>query len=129
MATAHETNSTDLKKTYVSFLGTFNVPNNSEELHARFALQWEEVFEGRDSAGDDIYRDVTTGFRENLSYQAIGGKDSLTVYLATIDAHTAHLVASCPQGGWSEETFVFLENGNPVKAADDFNPNPIEQLL
>jgi hypothetical protein len=111
---------------YISFLGTFNVPNNLKELHARFPLQGEEVFEGRD-AGNDCYRDW---FRENLSYQAIDGKDSLTVYLATIDAHTAHLVASCPQGGWSEETFVFLdENGNPVKAADNFNPNPIEQLL
>ena len=115
---------------YISFCGTFNVPANSSELAARFPIQYDEIFEGTDSHGDGRYREVTTGFRDGLNYEAIDGKDSLTVYLAKIDDSTGHLVASCPAGGWANETFVFLDNGgNPVKSAENFNPNPIEQLL
>lgn len=114
---------------YISFCGTFNVPASSNELAARFPIQYDEIFEGTDSHGDDRYRDVSTGFRDGLNYETIDGKDSLTVYLAKIDDKTGHLVASCPAGGWADETFVFLdEGGNPVKSAENFNPNPIEQL-
>lgn len=114
---------------YISFCGTFNVPANANELAKLFPIQYDEIFEGTDSHGDDRYRDVSTGFRNGLNYETIDGKDSLTVYLAKIDDSTGHLVASCPAGGWADETFVFLdEGGNPVKSAENFNPNPIEQL-
>lgn len=114
---------------YISFCGTFDVPENADDLAAQFPMQYDEVFEGTDSLGDDRYRDVSTGFRDGLSYDAIDGKDSLTVYLAKVSDNIGHLVASCPAGGWADETFVFLdEGGTPMKSAENFNPNPIEQL-
>ena len=114
---------------YISFCGAFNVPENADALAVQFPLQYDEVFEGTDSHGDDRYRDVSTGFRDGLSYASIDGKDSLTVYLAKIDDNVGHLVASCPAAGWADETFVFLdERGNPVKSAENFNPHPVEQL-
>lgn len=114
---------------YVSFCGTFEVPENNNELSKKFPLQYEEIFEGTDSLGEDRYREVSTGFRDGLTYETINGKDSLTVYLAKIDDSTGHLVASCRAGGWADETFVFLnEHGKPVKSANNFNPNPVEQL-
>lgn len=119
----------NLETTYISFCGTFNVPTNANSLAVQYPMQYEESFEGTDSNGDDIYQDIQTGFRNGLIYEEIDGKDSLTVYLAKIDDMTGHLVASCPAGGWSDETFVFLgESGCPVKSADNFNPNPVEQL-
>lgn len=114
---------------YISFCGTFNLPENADALNERFPLEYDEIFEGTDSHGDDRYRDVSTGFREGLNYEAIDGKDSLTVYLAKVSPGIGHLVASCPAGGWADETFVFLDEiGNPVKSADNLNPNPVEQL-
>lgn len=114
---------------YISFCGTFNVPGNADILSAQFPQQYDEIFEGTDSHGDDRYREVSTGFRDGLGYEAIDGKDSLTVYLAKVSGNIGHLVASCPAGGWADETFVFLdESGKPVKAAENFNPNPVEQL-
>jgi len=114
---------------YISFCGTFNVPANANELATQFPIQYAEIFEGTDSHGDDRYRDVSTGFRDGLNYEVIDGKDSLTVYLAKIDDNTGHLVASCPAGGWADETFVFLDRqDNLVKSSENFNPNPVEQL-
>jgi len=96
---------------YISFCGTFEVPFNADALSAQFPLQYD------------------TAFRDGLSYEAIDGKDSLTVYLAKVDHNTGHLVASCPAGGWEDETFVFLDNeGSPVKSAENFNLNPVRQL-
>lgn len=114
---------------YISFCGTFYVPQNANDLSSQFPLQYNEIFEGTDSLGDDRYREVSTGFRDGLNYEAIDGKDSLTVYLAKLSGNIGHLVASCPAGGWADETFVFLdEHEQPVKSADNFNPNPVEQL-
>lgn len=115
--------------TYISFCGTFNVPQNADNLSSQFPLQYDEIFEGVDSHGDERYREVSTGFRDGLTYEVIDGKDSLTVYLAKVSANIGHLVASCPAGGWADETFVFLDGGgNPIKSAENFNQNPIEQL-
>lgn len=115
---------------YISFCGVFSVPENFKRLEAAYPLQYDEIFEGTDSHGDDRYREVSTGFRDGLNYEAIDGQDSLTVYLARIDGNTGHLVASCPAGGWADETFVFLdESGAPVKSEDNFNPNPVRQLV
>lgn len=119
----------NLKTAYISFCGTFNVPANADELSSQFRIQYDEIFDGTDSHGNDRYRDVSIGFRDGLTYEAIDGKDSLTVYLAKVSDEIGHLVASCPEGGWADETFVFLdEAGIPVKSADNFNPSPVEQL-
>lgn len=119
----------NLDTAYISFCGTFNVPPNAKSLAMQFPMQYEEVFQGTDSNGDDCYKDVSTGFRSGISYESIDGKDSLTVYLAKIDDSTGHLVASCPAGGWADETFVFLgQSGHPIKSAGNYNPNPVEQL-
>ena len=114
---------------YISFCGTFNVPENVDALAAQFPIEYYEIYEGTDSHGKERYREVSTGFRSGLSYEAIDGKDSLTVYLAKVSGNIGHLVASCPAGGWADETFVFVdEHGRPVKSAENFNPNPVEQL-
>lgn len=114
---------------YISFVGFFPEVSESKLLQSTYPLQYEEVFEGRDSHGDDRFRDVSTGFRAGLKYDAIDGKDSLTVFLAKVDDNTGHLVASCPEGGWADECFVYLdESGDPKKSEDNFNPNPVEQL-
>lgn len=115
---------------YISFCGTFNVPD-ADTLAAQFPLQYDEIFEGTDSHGDDRYREVSTGFRDGLSYEAIDGEHSLTVYLSKVPGtvNVGHLVASCPAGGWAHEAFVFLdERGKPIKSANNFNPNPVKQL-
>lgn len=115
---------------YISFCGTFDVPENSAALYDRFPLQYREIFEGTDSHGEDRYREVSTGFCDGLKYVVIDGENSLTVYLATVTNNIGHLVASCPAGGWADETFVFLdESGNPVKSEENFNYNPVRQLL
>lgn len=115
---------------YISFCGTFETPENIDALLAQFKSQYEEVFEGTDSHGNHYYREIPTGFRDGLNYNIIGGKDSLTVYIAKIDDNTEHLVADCPEAGWVEETFVQLdEYGNPVKSPNNYNPNPFEQLI
>lgn len=84
-----------------------------------------------DSIGCPIFKEEWTGFREGgLFYSQIDYRDSLTIYLARINEQIGHLVADCPEGGWVEECFVYLDSdGNPIKDDDNWNPNPIPQLL
>ena len=117
------------KSTYISFVGVMAVPLQTVELEEAYPLQYDEIFEGIDSHGDERYREVPVGFRNGLEYEAIDGRDSLTIYLAVIDEKIGHLVASCPAGGWADECFVCLVDGRPEKAVENFNPNPIPQLL
>lgn len=93
-------------------------------------MTFQEIYEGTDSHGDERYRSVSCGFRDGLKYEAIGGVDNFTIYLATINASIGHLVASCPSAGWVDDCFVYLdESGHPIKSEENFNPNPVEQLL
>lgn len=116
-------------KKYISFCGTFNVPENSD-LETRYPMTFSETFEGTDSLGDHIYREVSNGFRQGLQYETIDGRDSLTVYLAKVSNDIGHLVADCPAGGWVDEAFVHLDaSGNPIKSQDNWNPNPVPQLV
>lgn len=117
-------------KTYLSFVGFFDVPQNIHVLYEQHPLQTDKVFEGVDSHGVERYREVSVGFREGLTYKEIDSQDSLTVYLAKVSNAIGHLVASCPAGGWVGESFVFLDEvGNPIKSSENFNPNPVKQLL
>ncbi len=87
---------------------------------------------GTDSHGDERYREIGCGFREGLLYKVIGRQDSLTVYLAEYPYNECigHLVADCPQGNWVDSMWVKLDNeGNPVKAEENFNPNPVPQVI
>ena len=114
---------------YISFVGFFDEPSDPE-LKTRYPMTFQEIYEGTDSHGDERYRSVSCGFREGLKYECIGGVDSLTAYLATISDGIGHLVADCPQGGWVDDCFVYLDdNGQPIKSEENYNPNPVEQLL
>ncbi len=122
---------------YISFCGFFEEPslsqNNWEEtLNLFYPEQFREEYLGTDSHGDECYREIGCGFREGLSYEVIGGQDSLTVYLAKTSENpfVGHLVADCPQGNWVDSMWVKLdEEGNPVKAEENFNPNPVPQVI
>ena len=120
--------------TYISFVGLLETPTESDllTLNRVYPENISEVFQGYDTNGDPVYRDYNEGIRPGLNYREIGFKDSLTIYLAVIPgyAHVGHLVADCTPGGWVSDTFVMLdENGEPIKAADNFNPNPVEQVI
>ncbi len=91
---------------YISFCGTFEVPENEDELETAFPETYQVTPKGREFLG----------FRSGLSYQQIYQKDSLYVYVAQIDGTTGHLVADCSAAGWVENTFVTLEAGQPVRA-------------
>lgn len=103
--------------TYISFIGFLETPSESD------LLTLNRVYPPNHKC---------RGFRENLQYKEIGGKDSLTIELAVIPghAHIGHLVADCTPGGWVSDTFVMLdENGDPIKSPENFNPNPVEQII
>lgn len=111
--------------TYISFIGFLETPTESEflTLNRVYPPNISEVFEGNDSHGEPVYKNYNEGFRGGLKYKEIGGKNSLTIYLAVIPgyAHVGHLVADCTPGGWVSDTFVMLdENGDPIKAAENF---------
>lgn len=114
---------------YISFVGSFDELPNLDELQTQYPERidyWTEL----DYDYQDVECSAPTGFRNGLSYYSIGGQDSVTVYLAKIDDKIGHLVADCPAAGWVEECFCYLnEDGEPVKSGDDFNPNPIEQII
>jgi hypothetical protein len=96
---------------YISFCGAFVLPSNTDELQ-------------------ETYQVDESGFCESLVYEAIGGKDSVTVFLSKINNNTGHLVASCPDGNWADECFICLDNnGEPIKAEGNFNPNPVAQII
>lgn len=115
---------------YISFCGIMSTPDwkTQAELVVKFPLKFVEKYIGTDSANDEHWETVPTGYREGLMYETIGGSESMTLSLSIISEEIGHLVADCPDGGWVEETFVMLENGSPVKASE-FNPNPIEQVI
>jgi hypothetical protein len=120
--------------TYISFIGFLETPTESDllTLSRIYPPNISEVLQGYDSHDEPVYRDYNEGFRTGLEYKEIGGKDSLTIYLAVVPGynHIGHLVADCTPGGWVSDTFVMLdENSQPIKAAENFNPNPVEQLL
>ena len=124
---------------YVSFVGFLVLPSNNQQLEKEYP-KIKNYYEPNPLYGEeceewyDESREIWTTqyvqekeFRQGLEYQSLDGKDSLTVYLAIIDHKTGHLVADC--GGWSTGTFVVLENGRPKKSQNNYNPNPIEQLV
>ena len=114
---------------YISFVGFIQEPENIETLQYTYLMGMQEVFLGENSHQEEVYDWKPTGFRDGLKYEVIGGQDSLTVYLATIDQNTGHLVADCPEGGWVNDCFCVLDaEGNPVKE-NQFNPNPVEQVI
>lgn len=101
---------------YISFCGNIKTPISSEILEEQYP-----VIENQNGA--------PTGFRHSLDYAPFATKDSLTVYVARVQNSIGHMVADCPAAGWHEDTFCFLdEDGAPVKE-DDFNPNPVPQLI
>lgn len=98
-----------MKTKYVSFCGTFLVPEIKE---SEFAFE-----EG-------------SCFLEGYAYKQIGGQDSLTVFLTEVADGIGHLVADCPANGWQDSTFVLLDEENlPIKSEDNFNPNPVPQVI
>lgn len=120
--------------TYISFIGFLETPSEDSIsiLNRVYPPVISEVLEGYNSHDEPVYKDYNEGFRAGLEYTEIGGKDSLTIYLAVVPGytHVGHLVADCTPGGWVSDTFVMLdENGEPIKAAENFNPNPIEQVI
>ncbi len=120
--------------TYISFVGFLETPDEKsiESLNRIYPPVISEVLEGYNNHDEPVYKGYNEGFRTGLEYKEIGGKDSLTIYLAAIPGytHVRHLVADCTPGGWVHDTFVMLdENGEPIKAAENFNPNPIEQVI
>lgn len=102
---------------YISFCGELVTPDTNETatLEKDFPLI-----------------DGGQGGRTGMQYDHIDGQDQLSIYLAKVPflQNIGHLVADCPAGGWYEETFCILDaEGNPVKSADNLNPNPVPQLL
>ena len=68
---------------------------------------------------------------DGLKYKYIDGKDGLSIYLAIVDPKEGigHLVADCLPN-WVEHTLVLLDqNENPVYDPENFNPNPVTQLV
>jgi len=121
--------------TYISFVGFLETPfdRSIKVLDRIYPPNISEVFQGYDSHGEPFYQNYNEGFRAKLEYKEIAHKDSLTIYLAVVPGTKptiGHLVADCTPGGWVSDTFVMLdENGEPIKAADNFNPNPVEQVI
>tara|TARA_R110000787_G_scaffold285367_1_gene400802 strand:+ start:604 stop:1002 length:399 start_codon:yes stop_codon:yes gene_type:complete len=126
---------------YISFVGQVLLPENIEELNSKYSVETytEEILvRNRETGYDEDNNKVEidndywstkkekTGFRNDLDYNDVDGKDSLTVYIAVIDSNTGHLVADCPAGNWTESCFVQLQNGNLKKVTG--NTNPISQL-
>lgn len=105
---------------YISFVGYFDVLPNEQQLTKKYKR------ETRINDRDDI---EDTGYLLDVKYQSIGGKDSLTVYLADLGDNIGHLVADCSAGGWCDSAFVRIQNGEPVKSELNFNPNPVEQVI
>ena len=102
---------------YISFCGTFNVPDNIEELNTLYP---EIIYD----SGEEAYAD---GFRRGIKYGLIDGRDSADVYLSKIDKNVGHLVLIIQDQ--REETFVCLNSeGWPQKSDDNVNVNPISQL-
>lgn len=121
---------------YISFCGFLEEPKFTEFEQGLLAQSYPEQFHeeclGINSHDEEVYREIKCGFRDNLEYGVIGGQDSLTVWLAKLSENPfmGHLVADCPQGGWVESMWVLLDNeGNPVKAEGNFNPNPVPQVI
>lgn len=129
--------------TYISFVGTVLLPTNVEELKSKYSVatyQEDVLVRNREIGWDNDNNQIEidsdywstetkeTGFRTDLDYNDVDGKDSLTIYIAVIDSNTGHLVADCPAGNWVESCFVQLENGNLKKATENTNPNPVRQL-
>lgn len=130
---------------YVSFVGFLVLPSNNDQLEKKYPNNtysyeesyWEVTGEEYDEEREEWYDTeeeftrIITGEEEfkNLEYSIIDSQDSLTVYLSIIDEKTGHLVADCPAGGWSTGTFVVLENGTPKKSENNYNPNPVRQLV
>ena len=123
---------------YISFIGFLETPSEDSIsiLNRVYPPVISEVLEGYNNHDEPVYRDYNEGFRTGLEYKEkykeIGGKDSLTIYLAVVPGynHIGHLVADCTPGGWVSDTFVMLdENSQPIKAAENFNPNPIGQVI
>ena len=128
---------------YISFVGSVLLPSNLEALKSKYPVSTfkeEVLIRNRNIGYDDDNRQIEidndyfctetreSGFRENLDYKVIDGKDSITVYMAVIDDISGHLVVSCPAGGWLETAFVIVENGSLKKSSKNFNPNPVRQL-
>ena len=110
---------------YISFVGSFDELSNLEELQTQYREQFDVWTDN-----EDVEFSEPRGFRNGLSYSSIGGQDSVTVYLAKVTDTIGHLVVDCPAGGWVEECFCHInEDGEPVKSGDNFNPNPIEQII
>lgn len=118
-----------MKKIYLSFCGEFFVPENIDELEAKFPPKqgMHEVWNYQtESWENELYY---SDDRQNLYYNPIDGEDSITVYLAVIDEKTGHLIVDCSAAGWSETSFIVLENGEPKRPESNFNPNPVRQLV
>lgn len=115
---------------YISFVGFIQEPTNHAELSEQYPQQFHERYLGEDSLGDFVYNHVGEGFRDGLEYSVIGGENSLTVWLAVVSDGIGHLVADCPAGGWVDECFCVLDSdGKPLKSEDNYNPNPVPQVI
>lgn len=108
---------------YISFCGTFMVPDNIDQLNIQYPRHVYLDEEG--------YVEVDNHIIEYAKYELIDSEDSLNVYLAILeDKIVGHLVADCQQAGWTESTFVKLdEDNNPLRPKENTNPNPIRQLV
>jgi hypothetical protein len=116
---------------YISFTGTFNVPTNHEELNIQFPMTYYHRHLGLNSHNEEIIEEYEQGFRSGgLIYNSLySNLDGIDLYISVIENNIGHLVVQCLNGGWNEETFCFLdENGMPIHAEDNFNPNPVPQV-
>jgi hypothetical protein len=112
---------------YISFCGFLLEP----EIDQQVVLNNEHPYKSYPYNPLDGHYEVTTNFRVGLHYEPIGGQDSLTVFLAKTDIPgVGHLVADCPQGGWANDCWVKLDEAdNPLKQEDNWNPNPVPQVI
>lgn len=118
-----------MKTIYLSFCGQFFIPQNLQELEAKFPPMTgtHEVWNNQIEEWEN--EEYESDERHDLYYNQIDGKDSITVFLAVIDENTGHLVVDCSAGGWTESSFIVLENGEPKRPQSNFNPNPVRQLV
>lgn len=117
---------------YIAFVGFFKEvePSIVANLNVQYPELFSQEYLGKNSFGDGVFQDNLAGYRGLLQYEQIDYRDSLTIYLARINEQIGHLVADCPEGGWVEECFVYLDSdGMPIKSDGNWNPNPIPQLL
>ena len=107
---------------YISFCGTFLVPDNESELNKQFL--------GNVYLDDEGFEEIDDHTISGVHHEMIDSEDSLRVYLAILqDKMLGHLIADCPAAGWTESTFVLLDEHNiPKRPETNINPNPIRQL-